>query len=474
MTFASLTFFIFFAIVLIILSITNIPLVEKIMGNNLNMARHIFLLMASYVFYGWWNWKFCFLMLGVSVIAYLSGIIKSKVFTKISIIMVLFVLGIFKYYGFFVGSFCRLFDIQRHDAINIILPVGISFYTFQAISYIVDVYREDAEAESNFINVALYISFFPQLVAGPIVRATDFMHQLKEKRNVSLKNLECGIQIFIFGLFKKMVLADRLAVFVDEVYVNPNMYNGITVILAIISYSMQIYFDFSGYSDMAIGAARCLGYDLPRNFNMPYISQNVSEFWKRWHISLSSWLKQYLYIPLGGNRKGKIRTYGNLLITMALGGLWHGANWTFVIWGILHGIALCIHKMWLVLAGNKKAVSLGTKAVSCILTFIFVTLCWIFFRSDSLETAFLIFRRMFNMSEGVVHIYSYTIMAIVLTIICQFMAIMKSRGYEKSVSGYYMVLDLTKVWSLVIFFVAIGLTVGLAYTGASPFIYFQF
>jgi alginate O-acetyltransferase complex protein AlgI len=239
-----------------------------------------------------------------------------------------------------------MWGIERVGSLPIILPVGISFYTFQSLSYTIDVYRKKIVAEKDFLKLALYISFFPQLVAGPIVRASDFLPQLEEHRNVSLHNFKIGIQIGIFGLFKKVVIADWLSVFVDDVFSTPNAFHAMSILLAVIAYAIQIYFDFSGYSDMAIGCAKCLGYDFARNFNMPYISRNISEFWRRWHISLSSWLKEYVYIPMGGNRKGICRTYIHNMVTMLLGGLWHGADWTFVAWGGVHGIALCIHKVY--------------------------------------------------------------------------------------------------------------------------------
>jgi alginate O-acetyltransferase complex protein AlgI len=346
MTFSSITFFVFFAIVMILMVITKIPLFS-----NPRKLRHIILLVASYIFYGWWDWRFCFLMFVLSMVAYISALQIDKgqnrrVYLTIGVVVPLIILGFFKYFNFFVSTFVNIFNIHNVSSLNIILPVGISFYTFQSLSYTIDVYRNKINAEKDFSKLALYISFFPQLVAGPIVRASDFLPQLEENRNISIDNLKTGVQIFVFGLFKKIVIADWLSVFVDDVFRTPNAFHAISLILAVIAYSIQIYFDFSGYSDMAIGCAKCLGYDFIRNFNIPYISRNISEFWRRWHISLSSWLKEYLYIPLGGNRKGIVRTYINNLLTMLLGGLWHGANWTFVAWGGAHGIALCINKIY--------------------------------------------------------------------------------------------------------------------------------
>jgi alginate O-acetyltransferase complex protein AlgI len=345
MIFSSLSFFIFFSIVLMLMALTKI----RFFSNR--RIRHGILLVASYIFYGWWDWRFCFLMFILTLVAYMaalwiSGQPEKKVYIIIGVAVPLVILSVFKYFNFFISSFMKVWGITRGNALNIILPVGISFYTFQSLSYTIDVYRKKIQAEKDFSKLALYIAFFPQLVAGPIVRASDFLPQLKEDRSISMNNFMIGIQIFMFGLFKKAVIADWLSVFVDDVFRTPMAFHAVSLILAIIAYSIQIYFDFSGYSDMAIGCAKCLGYDFERNFNLPYISRNITEFWRRWHISLSSWLKEYLYIPLGGNRKGTVRIYINNMLTMLLGGLWHGANWTFVIWGGIHGIALCVHKMY--------------------------------------------------------------------------------------------------------------------------------
>lgn len=472
MTFASLTFIVFFIIVSLLLAFTNLVSVKGLLGEKVIFVRHFVLLFASYIFYGWWDWRFCILMLFVTVMSYIAGVYKeNKVLGNIIIGMILLVLGIFKYFNFFIESFCAVFSISQIRTLHIILPVGISFYTFQAISYIIDVKNGKIEQENSFLNIALYISFFPQLVAGPIVKASEFFPQLKEDRNISMKNVESGIQIFLFGMFKKIVLADNLSVYVDEVFSAPNAFSALTIVLAVISYAMQIYFDFSGYSDMAIGSARCLGYELTKNFDIPYISRNVSEFWKRWHISLSNWLMEYLYIPLGGNRKGQTRTYINLLLTMVLGGLWHGANWTFVIWGILHGIALCIHKAYRK-KRKKYTVNIVKKVVSVLLTDVFVGFAWIFFRADSIESAGTLIKRMLLFKHGITHIYSWTFISLVLMILCTISAYRHSKGNR--VEGYYKILDLDKIYSLVILFIMIGLTIGLAYTGSSPFIYFQF
>lgn len=336
-------------------------------------------------------------------------------------------------------------------------------------------YRRKIEAREEYTKVALYISFFPQLVAGPIVRAADILPQCDEERWIKKENVEAAVQIFLFGLFKKTVIADRLAVCVDAVFAMPGQYDTVSVILAVISYSIQIYCDFSGYSDMAIGIAKFFGYDLCRNFDMPYLSQNPSEFWKRWHISLSSWLQDYLYIPLGGNRKGRYRTYFNLFTTMLLGGLWHGASWHFVVWGGLHGLALVVHKVF---TRRKSRGSLENKGVLCrfavrvisiMITYCFVSLCWIFFRAQDLKSAFMILWRMSHFCGGIHYVYIFTIIYLGFMIAVSIVAVKCNEGH-----GFYPVVDLSKfhnklglclfVWAIVIF----------SYDGDNAFIYFQF
>ena len=480
MVFSSVVFLVFFCIVAMVLAITKLKFLKERFGEKaLRTFRHIFLLVASYVFYGWWDWRFCLLMLGLTYISYLSARVISnhgkyeRLFKVIGIVVPLIVLGIFKYFNFFVDSFCSLFGVGEHSTFNIILPVGISFYTFQSMSYTIDVIRKDVPA-SSFLEVALYVAFFPQLVAGPIVKAQEFIPQLQEERNISFKNLEKGLQIFVIGLFKKIVIADNISVFVDQVFAKPSAFHSLTVILGVVAYSIQIYFDFSGYSDMAVGSAKCIGYDFNRNFNIPYISKNVSEFWKRWHISLSTWLQEYLYIPLGGNRKGKARTYVNLMATMVIGGLWHGASWNFVIWGALHGLALCIHKLFKASVKTKKE----SKFISCIsvfITYAFVCLCWVPFRSAETKITFEIFRRIFIWHDGILWISSWAVLAIAVLVVGTVVAIVHSwKNHNKHVSGFYPVMNLEKFSSLLILFVSIGIILALAYTESNPFIYFQF
>ncbi len=477
MVFNSLTFVIFFAIVCALMALTNTGRVKALLGGQIRNVRQITLLIASYVFYGWWNWKCCFLMLGLTCAAHFcaAGYKKSrkKYFVTAGVVAPLIVLGIFKYFNFFVDSFCAAFGIARAGALQILLPVGISFYTFQSLSYTIDVYRGKIEAERSFVKTALYVSFFPQLVAGPIVKAGDFIPQLYEDRNISLPNLEAGVQYFMFGLFKKIVIADNISVFVDAVFENPAQFHAVSVMLAAAAYSIQIYCDFSGYSDMAVGCAKCLGYDLMRNFNLPFLSKNVTEFWKRWHISLSSWLQEYLYIPLGGNRKGRIRTYINLMLTMLIGGLWHGADWSFIVWGGLHGAALCVHKVYMRRTKDRTPTKLGT-ALSIAGTFLFVSLCFVFFRANNCATAIRVLQAMATGQNGVVYLSAWALFGLAAVAAGEIAAVVRSEKNGERWNGYYPTVKLNTVPGLTVFFLFVGLTLGLGYTGENPFIYFQF
>ena len=479
MVFSSLTFVIFFAIVCALMALTNTGRVRARLGGRLREARQLVLLLASYVFYGWWNWKCCALMLALTASAYFCarGYEKSgkKTFVTLGVVAPLVVLGIFKYFNFFIDSFCALFAIVRAGTLNILLPVGISFYTFQSLSYTIDVYRGKIAAERSFLKVALYIAFFPQLVAGPIVKAGEFIPQLYEDRNISLESAEKGVQYFAFGLFKKIVIADNISVFADAVYANPAQFHAASVMLAVAAYSIQIYCDFSGYSDMAVGCAKCLGYDLSRNFNVPFLAKNMSELWKRWHISLSTWLMEYLYIPLGGNRKGKVRTYVNLMLTMVIGGLWHGAAWTYVAWGALSGVALCAHRVYAreLRKGEKKNSPL-VSALCVAATFLYFSLSVVFFRADSFAKALAIFRAMFTWQSGQLYIHFWSVFGLAVVFAAELAALVRSKKRGTQTEGFYPTVSLKTVPGLTVFFLFVGLTLGLGYTGQNPFIYFQF
>lgn len=478
MTFNSITFLVFYLIVSLLLLITKIDF--KLKKEKVLFIRHMILFISSYVFYGWWNWKCAFLMFGLTFIAYFCSYFlektNKKIFLYAGVVFPLLVLGVFKYFNFFIDSFTYMLGITRPGSLNIILPVGISFYTFQSMSYTLDVYRKEIKCEKSFLKVGLYIAFFPQLVAGPIVKAKEFIPQLYEDRNINWAGIKEGIQIFVFGLFKKIVIADNVSVCVDVIFKAPQNFHALSIILGVIGYSIQIYCDFSGYSDMAIGCAKGLGYDLSRNFNMPYISKNISGFWKRWHISLSTWLQEYLYISLGGNRKGTVRTYINLFLTMLIGGLWHGAAWTFVAWGALHGVALCVHKLWMKVTGhgkNYKGTLLGN-IFSMLITYVFVAFCWIFFRAENFETAKAVILGIVTWQNGIVYLSSWAIFGIVCTLVSTFVACAKAYKEKTEINGFYLLLDLRTVLGMTVLFVAIGMCIALSYTGSSPFIYFQF
>ena len=464
MIFASIEFIIFFICVL-----SAAFIIQKYCSFE---YKKYFLLAASYFFYGWWDWRFCFLLLFVTVTSYSAEKKNNnKAAYIIGIAAPLVVLGFFKYFNFFLNS---LSAISGRDlgTLKIILPVGISFYTFQALSYVIDVKRGKLKAANSFADLALYLSFFPQLVAGPIVRAADFMPQLVPERKISAENIKYGIQLCAMGFFKKIVLADHLSVFVDDVFNIPIAFHWTSIILAAVSYSLQIYFDFSGYSDIAIGCAKCMGYDFKRNFNLPYISQSVTEFWRRWHISLSTWLKEYLYIPLGGNRRGEARRLINIFITMLLGGLWHGANWTFAAWGGINGLALCCDKFFKLNSNNQN--NKFIKFIKIIFTFAFITFTWIFFRAENFSKAWAVIKGIFTMQDGIIQPFFWSFFALIIFIAASLFAFLKSLNNNNEISGCYLIFNLDKVTGLTAFFVFIGLIIGLAFTGENPFIYFQF
>ena len=398
MIFSSLDFLIFLLIVIGYI---------KYFENKSETNKKTFLLLASYFFYGYWDWRFLSLILIITFISYYcSNLIYStkdnklkKIYLSISIVSSLSILGVFKYYNFFIDSINVIMPLEASplSTLNIILPLGISFYTFHTISYTIDIYRKEIEPATP-LNYALAIVFFPQLVAGPIVRASEFIPQLKNKIIITRENILIGSSIFVIGFAKKSLLADNLAVFVDTVFENPDMFDAATLLAATIAYSLQIYFDFSGYSDMAMGVGKMLGFDFPQNFNYPYKSKNITEFWRRWHMTLSRWLRDYLYISLGGNRVGKIRIYSNLFITMTLGGLWHGASYNFIIWGILHGVALVIHKLFStyfkparnnpniqIMFDDKKWHTYFSDGISILFTYLFICVTWILFRAQTFD-----------------------------------------------------------------------------------------
>ncbi|WP_317367715.1 MBOAT family O-acyltransferase [uncultured Tyzzerella sp.] len=388
--------------------------------------RWYLLLVGSCIFYMAWRIEFIFLILFSSFFNYYIGILiekynsKGKFILTFGLIINFIILFIFKYSIFINHSFMALYNyfnipypIKDFD---IILPMGISFYTFQATSYTIDIYRKRYKAEKNILKVSLYIMFFPQLVAGPIERADRLLNQLFLKHNFNINNISTGIKIMLIGYFKKIVIADRVAILVNTVYNSPYDYSGISFIIATIFFAIQLYCDFSGYSDIAIGCAKLFGINLMENFKSPYFSKTVKEFWTRWHISLSTWFKDYLYIPLGGNRKGTIRTYFNLMITFLVSGIWHGANWTFILWGGLNGFYQIIgdlkHKFFKYIGFNikNKYINNFFNVFKILITFSLICFSLIFFRANTVKDAFYIVNNLFSDIANISNIqYLYNI-----------------------------------------------------------------
>jgi D-alanyl-lipoteichoic acid acyltransferase DltB (MBOAT superfamily) len=368
-------------------------------------AQNLFLLVASYVFYSAWDWRFTGLLVLSTVLDFVIARRIEDAHTQrvrnllmaLSVSVGLGILGFFKYFNFFVASAASLLQAAGLEpnlpALQIILPVGISFYTFQTLGYTIDVYRGHTRASRDFFTYALYVSYFPQLVAGPIERAGRLLPQIERRRTVSTEAVNSGVQLILWGFVKKIAVADSLATYVNPMFEDPVSLHGVQLWLGVYCFALQIYADFSGYTDIARGVSRLLGIELMVNFRQPYLSRNITEFWRRWHISLSTWLRDYLYVPLGGNRLGAVMQYRNLMLTMLIGGLWHGASWKFVIWGGLHGIYLVAHK--LMTGGRKIGVEPPPRTVgawlvyaaSTLATFHLVCLTWVWFRAETFGDA---------------------------------------------------------------------------------------
>jgi len=395
MIFTQPVYFLFFAIVFTLFWATQ-----------RHLFRKLILLISSLVFYAWWDVRFLALILFVIGTTYGAARYmqatrnpdKRKIAASLSIIAALSVLAVFKYFNFFLDNLGAVLNWAGQDSLSvtlkILLPVGISFYTFQAISYTVDVYKGKLTQKVPLLDYAAYVAFFPQLVAGPVVRPETFLPQIAKPRSFNWNMLRPYIFMFMIGYFKKACLADNIAVLIDPVYANPEFYSTGTLYLTAFLYSIQIYCDFSGYTDMAIASAGLLGFRLRLNFMFPYFSPNIQQFWRRWHISLSSWLRDYLYIALGGNRGGKTKMYRNLMLTMVLGGLWHGAGWNFIIWGFFHGAALIMTRF--IRLDNIRSLSAPIRTgIGIAMTFCFVSFLWIFFRAQS-------FTHSYNFIEGLI------------------------------------------------------------------------
>ncbi|MBL8269748.1 MBOAT family O-acyltransferase [Steroidobacter sp.] len=397
MIFNSFIFWAFFALVLLLY--WRLP----------PAGQNRLLLLASYVFYGYWDWRYLGLIATSTLLDYCIGrsllglqeARQRKMLVTLSIVINLSILGFFKYYGFFVTEFAELLRAIGFEAhlpiLQIVLPVGISFYTFQSMAYVIDLYRGVTKPARSLIDYALFVSYFPQLLAGPIERSSKLLPQIQGERRYRPGDFAEGLYHILIGLFKKVIVADNLAPIANRVFETPAAdLSGTEMLIGVYAFAFQIYGDFSGYSSMAQGVSKWLGIDLSYNFRMPYFSRSPSEFWQRWHISLSQWLRDYLYIPLGGNRHGPTRTQVNLLLTMLLGGLWHGANWTFIAWGAWHGLLLIAYRVAGTERFERPAPSTAVAVIEALAMFHFVCVGWIFFRAASVEQAFGMFGALGN------------------------------------------------------------------------------
>lgn len=447
--------------------------------------RNFFLLISSILFYAWGEPKTIFVMLSAIIVNYYTGIAIEKGYRKtgllISIIVSLGVLIIFKYANFTYTSIIELlkflnFDQSWYVLPQIALPIGISFYTFQTLSYNIDIYRNEIKPSYSLINFATYVSFFPQLVAGPIVRYKDVEEQLI-KRSTNVDDVASGIERFILGLAKKVIIANNCAYIADSIFRIDTQYVSSSVAwLGILFYTLQIYFDFSGYSDMAIGLARVFGFKFLENFNYPYISRSIKEFWRRWHISLSSWFRDYLYIPLGGNRKGNLRTYINLFIVFFITGLWHGASWNFIIWGLWHGLFLVIERI-----GFDKILNRVPRFFQHLYTLLIVSIGWVLFRADSLEQAIRYLKNMFslftNKGDNIVfkfndYIDANNILTLLLAMVFIFPIFPYFREKLESIIRKKAIIEYGYYTMLLLFLIFLIATQTIA--TYNPFIYFKF
>ncbi|WP_309640878.1 MBOAT family O-acyltransferase [Flavobacterium sp.] len=478
MLFNSLNFAIFLPVVFV--------LYWFIANKNLKL-QNLLLLVSSYFFYAFWDWRFLFLLVFSTLLDYFTGLKMSqtqnqttkKTWFWISIIVNLGFLGVFKYYNFFAASFATAisnFGLYVNPwTLKVILPVGISFYTFHGLSYVIDIYKDRIKAEKNFIDYSVFVSFFPLLVAGPIERATHLLPQIKKKRVFNSDKAIDGIYQIIWGLFKKIVIADSCAQYANEIFANYESMNSISLFLGAFYFSFQIYGDFSGYSDIALGTAKLFGIDLLRNFNFPYFSRDIAEFWRRWHISLSSWFRDYLYIPLGGSQGGKFTKIRNTFLIFIVSGFWHGANWTFIIWGALNALYFLPLLLTNTNRNNIEIVAKGKlfpslrELFSMSTTFFLVLISWVFFRADTITIALKYLQNLFrfNFKNGLEYlsIDRYSVELVLLLLFFLFFEWI-SREKEHPFFGKWI------YFKLVIILISI-ITLGV-YSNITDFIYFQF
>jgi alginate O-acetyltransferase complex protein AlgI len=458
-----------------------------------NKYRSMTILAGSYIFYGWWRLDFLLLLFAVTLGNHLCAklIVKydgqnlSRRFMQAGVVANLLVLGVFKYFNFGVDSLNSLFEqsgMNSFEALRFILPIGISFYIFQSISFLIDVYRKDAPPAKRFIDFAAFISLFPQLIAGPVLRYKDLADQFKERTH-SMDKFSEGAGRFMSGFAKKVLIADSVAPIADAAFAleNPTMAESW---LGALAYTIQLYFDFSGYSCMAIGIGLMLGFRFIENFNLPYISRSITEFWRRWHISLSTWLRDYLYIPLGGNRKGNVRTYVNLVLTMVLGGLWHGANWTFVIWGAWHGTIMAIERAFGIRGSLSDEMAIAPRIIRTLFTFLLVIIGWVLFRAENIGSAMTMYQGMIGMNGiGLSDYMNWQLKGVSLTMMvigCLIIfvgPIFKNQRLNKEVnttgdgSAVKSPSAIYQAMVAVLFILAVSRLLAQSY---SPFLYFQF
>jgi len=483
MLFNSIDFAVFLPIVFI--------LYWFIINKNLRWQNFL-IVVASYLFYGWWDWRFLSLILFSTLVDYTIGVLlddeenktKRKLLLWISILVNLGLLGFFKYYNFFLDNFVNAFSFFGYkinaQGLNIVLPVGISFYTFQTLSYTIDVYKKKLQPTKDFIAFAAFVSFFPQLVAGPIERATHLLPQFLKKRTFDYDKAVDGLRQMLWGFFKKIVIADNAAQLANEIFNNSSNFSGSTLFLGALFFTFQIYGDFSGYSDIAIGTSRLFGFDLKKNFNFPYFSRDIAEFWRRWHISLSTWFRDYLYIPLGGSRGGVWMKIRNTFIIFIVSGFWHGANWTFIFWGLLNAIYFLP-----LLLLNKNRINTNTIAegrffpsvkefIQMSVTFGLTVLAWVFFRAENINHAFNYLSTIFSRSLFTFPNFPKmgdalkTIILIIIFILIEWFGREEEYAIAKIGNGWNRVYRW--VWySFIIFLIMFYMK-----TTETPFIYFQF
>ena len=454
-----------------------------LINNRLTLpARNLFIIISSYVFYGWWDWRFLSLIIISSVTDYIVGLLmhgatnrfRRKLLLVVSLLVNLGILGFFKYFNFFIDSFNELLSVfsvnVNPGTLKIILPVGISFYTFQTLSYTIDIYRRKIEPTRDIFSFFAFVSFFPQLVSGPIERASHLLPQFQERKTFHYPLCVAGLRLMLWGFFKKIVIADNFGILVDSIFSPEISPSGLAVVFGSIFFAFQIYADFSGYSDIAIGIARMLGFDLVQNFRTPYFAASFSDFWRRWHISLSTWFRDYVYIPLGGNRKKLFRVYLNIFITFLLSGLWHGADVTFLIWGGIHGLLLVFEKLFK--SNWKKAFTLPI-VLGCVI------LLWVPFRAENIEQLTEMAVSVFHLSDysflhlrQIVNEFSVIRFFALIFVLLAFSGIefkMKSMDFNEWIGGKGKVTRLAIYYALVLAILLIG-----NFSVKPSFIYFQF